>query len=219
MGTCAVLMLAAAVVAGSGPQQPEAAADAKVQKPGPVPPVESGTPLKIDIGKAIAEVVAKMLATPRFEEHVEIHDRYQAALNAYLGAADLSCGPSESGPPPYDEMNRFRGTRTPPSADLLAGAKWLYRKLKGQGERKDRRYYVYSVGLRAAPDRVVYVVRDGPISEDSRSSVPGTTWELVGRFADQGKAAEAVSRLQRGMDTAEGAERSPVLWAASRCSH
>ena len=217
----ALLILATAAAAGTL-QEPQPPGGEQFQKAVPEPSNLGGTfdsgaqHLKVDIGKAIAEVAARMLATPRFEEHVEVRDRYQEALNSYLRAADLGCGATAAGPPPYDEMNRFRETRIPPHADLLAGAKWLVGKLKRQGTIKGGRYYLYSVTAKSAPGRVVHVVRDGPISEDSRSSVPGTSWELVGRYVDQSKASEAVARLPRG-GSADGSEESRVLWAATAC--
>ena len=106
--------------------------------------------------------------------------------------------------------------RIPPSADLLAGGKWLLDKLKRRGASKGGRYHLYSVRAKAAPGRVVYVVRDGAMSEDSRSSVPGTVWELVGRYADPGKAAEAVARLQRH-GSAEEPRSLQILWATTGC--
>jgi hypothetical protein len=219
----AVLILAVAVAAG-GLQEGPPAGGAQVQKAVPAPatagaaPDPAAPPLKIDIGKAIAEVVARMLATPHFDEHVEVRDRYQEALDSYLRAADLACGATASGPPPQDEMNRFRETRIPPHADLLAGAKWLVDKLKQQGTSRNGRYHLYSVRAKSAAGRVVYVVRDGAISEQGRSSVPGVTWDLVGRYADQSKASQAVAELLRS-GSADGSKESRILWAATRCPH
>jgi hypothetical protein len=220
-GGMALLVLATAAAAGSL-QEPPAAGGEQVPKAVPAPSTRAGAPdpgaqpLKVDIGKAIAEVVARMLESPRFEAHVEVHDRYQEALDSHLRAEELACGATASGPPPYDEMARFRETRIPPHADLLAGAKWLAGKLKRQGTVKDGRYYLYSVTARSAPGRVVLVVRDGAISEASRSSVAGTNWELVGRYADRSSASEAVARLQRG-GPVDGSEGARVLWAAPAC--
>lgn len=216
-----VLLLLVAATAGSSQDvHPAGREPVHEAVPGPSPAgatLDSGAqPPRVEIGKAVAEVVARMLAAPRFEEQVEVRDRYQEALDSYLRAANLDCGATASGPPSYDEMNRFRETRIPPHADLLAGAKWLVGKLKRPSASKVGRYYLYSVTARSAPGRVVHVIRDDAISEDSRSSVPGTTWELVGRYADQSKASEALARLQRG-DLADGSERSRVLWAARSC--
>jgi hypothetical protein len=173
----------------------------------------------IDLSTAISELVARMLETPRFEEHIEVRDRYQEALDAHLRAAELACGATESGPPSDGEMNRFRETRIPPHADLLAGAKWLNRKLRRLFSAKTPRYFLYSVRRVCAPERVVYVVRDGPISEDARSSVPGTVWGLVASFVDRGKAADALNRIQRGLAESSAARQdSPrTLWAATGC--
>jgi hypothetical protein len=219
-----ISIVMAVVVGASGLQEPSPTGGGEAQKATP-PPVtvagapDSGTPhLNADVGKAIAEIVARLLAMPRFEEHVEVRDRYQGALNSYLHASDLGCGATSSGPPPYDEMNRFREARIPPHADLLAGGKWLLDKLQRHGASKGGRYHLYSVSAKAAPGRLVYVVRDGAISEDSRSSVPGTRWDLVGRYADQGKASEAVARLQRHGSAGEPGS-SQVLWATTGCPH
>ena len=113
-------------------------------------------------------------------------------------------------------MSRFRETRIPPHADLLAGAKWLIGKLKRPSTVKGGRYYLYAVTALSAPGRKVLVVRDGAISEESRSSVAGTNWELVGRYADRSRASEAVARLQR-RGSADGSEGARVLWAAPAC--
>lgn len=218
-GISIVMTLAAAA---SGLQEPVSTGGGEAQKATPAPvsvagAPDSGTPqLSADVGKAIAEIVGRVLAMPRYEEEIEVRDRYQEALNQYLQASDLGCGATSSGPPPLDEMNRFREARIPPSADLLAGGKWLLDRLKRRGASKGGRYHLYSVKAKAAPGRVVYVVRDGAMSEDSRSSVPGTVWELVGRYADQGKAGEAVARLQRHGSAEE--PRSPqILWATTGC--
>ena len=177
-------------------------------------------PLTINIDRAISEMVARMLAIPRFEEHVEVRDHYQEALDAHLRAADLGCGATASGPPAQDEMNRFRGARIPAHADLLAAGKLLGRKVKGLFSRKKPRFFLYSVRRQDAPARVVYVVRDGRISEGARSSIPGTAWELVDSFADREKAADALTRLQRGFasTSGEGQDVPQTLWAATGCS-
>ena len=185
---------------------------------GPAPP--SAPPLTIDMDRAISELVARMLAVPRFEEYVEVHDRYQEALDAYLSAVDLTCGATSSGPPPQDEMNRFRGAQIPPTADLLAAGKLVAKKVKGLFKKKRPRFFLYSVRRKDAPARVVYVVRDGRISEGARASIPGTAWELVDSFSDREKAAEALTRLQRGFasTSAEGHDVPRTLWAATGCS-
>ena len=185
------------------------------EKPSTAPP-----PLKIDMGRAIGEAVARMLATPRFEEQVEVRDTYQEALARYFAADRLSCGATESGPPQQDEMNRFRTHPIPPHADLLAGFKWLHRKLKGAPARSAPRFYLYWVRLKAEPERFVYVVREGPVSDNDRAAAPGTEWELLASLADSTRAADAVTRLNRGESTPSTVEprRAVTLWAAPRCS-
>lgn len=170
--------------------------------------------LKFDLNRAINEAVAHMLATPRFQETIEVRDPPQEALEAHVRAANLQCGATAAGPPSYDEMNRFRETKRPPTADLLAAGKLLHRKLKGLFASTKPRYFLYSVQRTATPGRAVYVVRDGPVPEDARWSVPGTTWDLITSFADRRTAAEALERLQRG----SAAPDAPgTLWAATAC--
>jgi hypothetical protein len=94
------------------------------------------------------------------------------------------------------------------------------KKVKGLFKKKRARFFLYSVRLKDAPARVVYVVRDGRISEGARASIPGTAWELVDSFSDREKAAEALTRLQRGFasTSAEGHDVPRTLWAATGCS-
>jgi hypothetical protein len=218
MGPYVMALLLAARAPVCGAQEPQEAGSPKPKPELAGPPAPETQPVTVDLGTAIAEVVGRMLATPHFQEHVEVRDRYQEALNAYLRSADMTCGP-RGGPEssPYDDMNRVAGSSPPPSADLLAGAKWLFHKAR-KGSAASGRYYVYSVSMNSNPGRIVHVVRDGPIPESSRSRVPGTSWQLVGRFADQSSAAGAIGRLQRGESVQSGTE-SRVLWAASRCLH
>jgi hypothetical protein len=212
MGPCLMALLLA-VAGGQAPPSPAPTpSTAPAQLAGPPKPSDA---IPMDLGTAIAGVVGRMLSVPRFEEHLEVRDRYQEALDAYLKSADIACGPRGGpDPTPYDDMNRVAGTSKPASADLLAGMKWLFHKGKKDGSDANGRYYVYSVSMLSTPGRIVHVVRDGPISENSRSLVPGTSWQLVGRFADQSRAAEAIGRLQRGESVQT---QSHVLWAASRC--
>jgi hypothetical protein len=167
--------------------------------------------------RAISGVVARMLAVPRFEEEVEVRDRYQEALDAHLRAAELGCRVTSLGPPGDDDLNRFSANPRPPSADLVPAAKLLYQKLKEQ--RGEPRFFLYAVRREDAPERVVHVVRDGPISEGSRSAVPGVVWELVEKFDNRGKAADALSRLESGRAATpdEEQETPRTLWAATGC--
>jgi hypothetical protein len=176
------------------------------------PPAE---PVAIDADTAISKILERMLVIPRFEEEIEVRDRYQEALDAYLAAAALECeAPTSEGPPSAAELDRYSANPKPPSADLLAGGKALWRKVKGGGK---PRFYLYSVRREEAPERVVYVVRDGKVTEDARSSVPGTTWELVNRYSDRGKATDALERLERGFAKPEGPRDPRTLWAATGC--
>lgn len=221
--TSASAVVIAICVAGSAmaqekPESPPAPAPSQPSTgSAPAPPT---APLKLDIGRAVAEAVARILATPRFEEQIEVRDTYQDALGRYFVASELGCGTTESGPPQQDELNRFRAHPVPPHADLLAGFKWLHEKIRGVSARKKPRFYLYWVHLKAAPERFVYVVREGPISENDRALVPETEWELLTGFVDAAKAADALTKLQRRTSTPSAPEqtRGLTLWAARRCS-
>jgi hypothetical protein len=213
----ATLLLALSTQAAAPSTQAAPATPAATPTPKPDAKPAAAAPAKIDVGNGIADVAARMLATPRFEDQIEVRDRYQEALNAYLWSSDTSCSTAAPQASPYDEMNRVAGTAPPPSADLLAGLRWLFHKPKGgKAVTADGRYYVYSVSLKANPGHIVNVVRDGPISEGSRSSIPGMDWQLVGRFSDKTSASQAIYRIQRGSAPERGTEPS-VLWATNRC--
>ena len=177
-------------------------------------------PLAINIDRAISEVVARMLAIPRFEERIEVHDRYQDAIDAYLRGADLACGASASRPAAPDQTRRVGGVETAatPTADLLAAGKLLAEKVKGLFGKKTPHFFLYSVRRQDTATRVVYVVRDGRISEAEAVAIPGMSWELVDSFADRDRAAEALTRLQRGSSPIAGQDAPGTLWAATGCS-
>jgi len=206
------------VLGQEAPQAPPAPAERQppvVSSPAPPTPE-----LKVDMGRIVAMAVAQILATPRFEEQVEVRDRFQDSLDRYLVATDVSCGATESGPPPQDELNRFRAHPIPPHADLLAGFRWLHRKLRASTARKNARFFLYWVHLKGAPERFVYVVREGPMSENDRALAPETEWELLAGFVDGGIAADTLSRLQRGVSTPSSPQetRGMALWAMRKCS-
>ncbi|MFN8091971.1 MAG: hypothetical protein U0599_07095 [Vicinamibacteria bacterium] len=81
------------------------------------------------------------------------------------------------------------------------------------------RFFLYWVRSKSAPERFVYVVREGPVSENDRASVPGTEWELLTSFVDAAQAAETLARLQRGISppSRPEASRGAGLWAVPRC--
>jgi hypothetical protein len=179
------------------------------------PADEPGEPAAIDVETATSKILTRMLAVPRFEEEVEVRDRYQEALDAYLAAAALECEPPPSeGPPSPAELDRFSANPKPPSADLLAAGRLLAGKLK---ESEEPRFFLYSIRRQEAPERVVYVVRDGEITESARTSIPGTEWKLVGRYSERDKAADALERLERGFASADGPRDPRTLWAAAGC--
>lgn len=214
----AVCVLAALSFAASAQQPPPAPAPAPPSAA--VPSVsEQEAHLKIDMGSLVARAVAQMLATPRFEEQVEVRDRFQESLDRYLGSGAIACGATESASPARDAMNGFRAHPVPPTADLLAGLRWLHGKMKGVAAKKPPRFFLYWVRSKSAPERFVYVVREGPVSENDRASVPGTEWELLTSFVDAGKAAETLARLQRGISppSRPEASRGAGLWAVPRC--
>jgi hypothetical protein len=198
-----VLFLTCLAASAALAQEPEARDE---------PPAE---PVPIDVDTAISGILARMLAIPRFEEEVEVRDRYQEALDAYLAANALECeAPTSEGPPTAAELDRYGANPKPPSVDLVAAGKLLWGKGKGAGK---PRFYLYAVRREDAPEHVVYVVRDGAVTEDARSSIPGTTWELRKRYSDRDKAAEALSRLERGSASAESSSGPRTLWVAAGC--
>ena len=91
---------------------------------------------------------------------------------------------------------------------------------------KEPRYFLYAVRRKAEPgarpgggESVAYVVRDGAVPEDVRSSVPGTAWELIAGFVDRAEATEAFLRLQRGFGSPTRARLDDPLppWVAATC--
>jgi len=214
-----IAAVAFAVGALAQEASPSAPAPKEPEPPAAVSPAEPTPHLKVDMGAIVAKAVAEILAAPRFEEQVEVRDRFQESLNRYLAPSGTACGATASGPPPPDEMNRFRAHPTPPTADLLAGLKWLHRKVKGLSAQKLPRFFLYRVRSKSAPERFVYVVREGAVSENDRASAPGTEWELLTTFTDAGRAAETLTRLQRGLTVPSRPDepRGTALWAVPPC--
>lgn len=192
-------------------RRPSATGDAPVGADSP-----SGPPMS-HADRAIARVLARMLAMPRFGEEIVVTDRYQEALNAHLQAAARECQVARSdAPPSHEELSRYGANPKPPSADLLTPAKMLFRKVKGLFSSGKSRFFLYSIRPDAAPERVVYGVFDSRVSATVRYSVPGTTWKLVGEYDDRTKAQDALGRLERGH--AAIPDRAPqTLWAATGC--
>ena len=168
---------------------------------------------------AIVGVVGRLLAIPRFEEQVDVRDRYQEALDAHLQAAELGCRETtSSGPPSQDELSRYGANPKPPSADLLTPGKLLFGEIKGLFSREKPRFFLYSVRRKDEPGREVYVVVDGPIAVSARESVPEAAWELLDRYSDRDEAVEALERLQRGGPARPDDQGTPrTLWAATGC--
>jgi hypothetical protein len=122
-------------------------------------------------------------------------------------------------------MNPYRGATIPLHVDFLGPAKLLRRKLKARSS-KEPRYFLYAVRRKVEPgarpgggESVAYVVRDGALPEDVRSSVPGTAWELIAGFVDRAEATEAFLRLQRGFGSPTRARLDDPLppWVAATC--
>jgi hypothetical protein len=212
-----LLWLATSAVAQEKPEPPDTPAG--VQTAGAAASADAKPPLKLDAGRAIAEAVARILATPRFEDQVEVRDTYQESLARYFVADELTCGATDSGPPQSEELDRFRTHPAPPHADLLAGFKWLHQKLRDLGAPKKPRFFLYWVHLKDAPERFVYVVREGHVSENDRAAAPGTEWDLLAGFAEADKAAEALTRLNRRITAPSSPEKTGgvTLWAARKC--
>lgn len=187
-------------------RQPSASKDtAAPEDNGKKPPL-------VDLETAISGVLTGMMAVPRFEEEVVVTDRYQEALDAHLAAAELGCEVARSGPPPsHQELDRYGANPKPPSADLVAPARALGRKLSSH----EPRFFLYSLRSQSAPERVVYVVLDGRVSATMRYSVPGTTWELRGEYEDRSDAAKALGRVERGEAPDDAPPRT--LWGATGC--
>jgi len=211
-------------------------------------PTPATTPprLKVDIERYIAEAIARdpSLALPHFKEDVEVRDVHQDALDAHLRGVDLECGASGSGPPTASDMNPYRGATIPVHADFLAPTKLLVKQLDKLFGSKKPRYFLYAVhraGVGGAPatptptstagspsppppapspsSATEYVLRDAPISEDARSSVPGTRWELIASFRDRDSALAALDRLRGGFATLQRAHEDGRLppWVSTTC--
>lgn len=226
--------LAATVAApGAVAQETSASSDrvpdvSKPATPAPASPDEtvgpaarSADPLEMDVDEVTSGLIARMLAIPRFEDEIEVRDRYQEALGAHLRASQLECTarPNASpGPPSHDELNRYSANPRPPSADLLTPAKLLFGKGKGRAQETPR-FSLYSVWREDAPERVVYVVLDGPVAEGALPSVPGAAWKQLGQYRDRDEAADALRRLDRGNPATPRGERGATrtLWTATGC--
>ncbi len=217
------------------------AAGLQEAQPPPAPPPPPGTApaparprLKLDIGKAIAEVMerARQEGLPRFEESMEVRDRAQDAVEDRLRGVDLECGAPETGPPTGSEMNPYRSAAIPPHADFLAAGKALFKATKkALSSATVPRYFLYAVHRRPAPEAastaeaapvaetVSYVLREGPVAEGARASVSGTSWELIASFGDRGEAAAALKRLENGFASPQREHEDGRLppWVATTC--
>jgi hypothetical protein len=183
-------------------------------------------PLKLDIDKAVRDVLARQRAheLPHFEERIEVRDAYRDALEAHLHGAELECGASAWGPPTRYEMNGYRGSPIPVHADFTAGAKLLYSMLEGLFSSKEPRWFLYAVRRTTqpgapGPDRITYVIREGRVPEHARLSVPGTSFDLIAGFRGRTEASSALRRLERGFPTLKRAHADdpPPPWFATPC--
>ena len=213
--------------------------------PAPAQPTPTPPPrLRIDLERYIAEAIARdpNLALPRFKEDVEVRDVYQEALGARLQGVDVECGIPDSGPPSSNELNPYRGATKPPSADFTGLARLIGNGLKNRGAKP--RYFLYAVSREpttvaastasavtppgataagpaaSAPPAaqaasVTYVLRDSPVPENARSSVPGTSWTLVASFRDRQPALATMDRLRRASTPETSDVRLPV-WTTCR---
>jgi hypothetical protein len=95
-----ISIVMAVAIGASGLQEPPATGGGEAQKATPPPVSAAGAPdseathLNADVGKAIAEIVARMLAMPRREEHVEVADEARSGRSL---AADPRCWAGSSG--------------------------------------------------------------------------------------------------------------------------
>ncbi len=230
---------------GSAGGDPEAAGPPRSQV---VPmPAATAPRLEVDIERNVAEALARdaSLALPRFKEDVEVREGYREALDARLRGVDLACGASEQGPPTPNEMNPYRGATIPVHADFLAPAKLIVRGLDRLFGSKTPHYFLYAVYGSAARDASAkagasaptgseslpgptpppssstgeYVLRDAPISENARASVPGSSWDLVASFRDRDSALAALDRLRAGFATVQRAHDDDRLppWVSTTC--
>lgn len=185
-----------AAAPGSAPAQ-----EAPRKADAPPAPSPAPTRLRLDVDRHVDDVLRRNQESglPRFEDRIEVTDRAQAALQAVLRGAELTCSPSSTGPPPTSELNRFRAASIPPSIDFIAAAKALVKALKRANPWKGPpRWILY--GVRQG-ETVRLLLREGEIPLSIRMSVPGTTWEEIARFHDRGEATTALRRLERGFDT------------------
>lgn len=150
---------------------------------------------------------------PRFETSIEVDAQSpQAAFERHLQGLDLECGPAGGGTPTDVETRAVR-PHLAPSADFLALGRWIKDKVqKGKGP---DRFFLYRVRTAKA---VTYSLRSEPVP-GALLGVPGTTFELVATFPDQGSATRAWQRLEQGFASATptSAASATPSWATSPC--
>lgn len=185
-----------AATPGSAPTQEAPGKADTAPAPSPAP-----ARLRLDVDRHVDDVLRRNQESglPRFEDRVEVTDRAQAALEALLRGAELTCSPSSTGPPPTSELNRYKTVPVPPYADFIAGAKAILKALKRANPWKgEPRFVLYGVHQH---EKVRLVLREGELPISVRLSVPGATWEELARFHDRGEATTALRRLERGFET------------------
>lgn len=216
VGLCAALVLIASAARGEPPPgpQPTPSPDPAVPKPSPSPePTPAPRRLRLDIERYVQRALESEGGPPRFATSVEVDaESPQAAFERHLQGLDLECGPTGGGAPTEAETRAVR-PHLSPSADFLALGKWIKGKVqKGKGP---DRYFLYRV--RTAKG-VSYSLRAEPVP-DALLGVPGTTFELVATFPDQGSATRAWQRLEQGFasPTPTGSGAPPPSWTTSPC--
>ena len=187
VGLCAALLFVASVARAEPPPDPQ---------PSPSPsgkPSPEATPspsrLRLNIDRLVRRALESEGGPPRFATSVDVEaESAQAAFDRHLQGLDLECGPAGGGAPTDVEMRAVR-PHLSPSADFLALGKWIAGKVK-DGKGPDR-YFLYRVRTQKG---VSYSLRQEPVP-DALLGVPGTTFELVATFKDQGSATRAWRRL------------------------
>ncbi len=153
------------------------------------------------------------MSLPRFEEKLEIRDRFREALAEHLQGVDLACG-AVSGVPTHKEMQQHRGTSIPPHLDLVRAYKEL-RKLWRKVRRPKPRFFLYAAH---SLDRVGWVLREGEMPATARVAA-GASFELLAGFADREEGLAALRRLERGFGSLKRSHEDEPMppWVTAAC--
>lgn len=150
---------------------------------------------------------------PRFESSIEVvGESPESILDRRLRGLDLECAPGGGGAPTEAETRAVR-PHPAASADLLALGKLIAQKAKGRGP---DRFFLYRV---RRGDTVAYTLREGRMPESEFYNTTGASFELFEAFSDVKQATAALSRMERGFDSAVNPDsRGPIpAWVTSPC--